>query len=1112
MKSLKNIFAIFIAFLLLVSTIAGVAALDIQVTSQAPTTNEGKFYKYKIQVNTDFDNVEFTSLATTATGATLNKTTGELTWNVPISTTGKPYDQEFVATIVGSTGATTKTIKHKFNVTVNPALNLNSIKIAGKEITDKTNKLSPGDKIRVDLTIKNEYTSLDSKDSLLVKDVNPALGAIKIKTTTRPKGFPIDINAAVKLGSIDLQPTQSKTLSFDYTIPSDITAGEHTTTFLIEGEDYNGNVYKHEKSIKFVVERESYDIVVSELGINNNEFSCQEKTTPGSAQIYLKLENIGNNNVEVGIDAYNNQGEKISKNHLVSIPSSNTVATKVELDTLKIKELVGTETIRVKIYDSKFPTIKVYKDTTLDLKTENCDVTFTQTSLSITGTEDQPKKVSLKSLVFNTESKQSLSFSAKETDNVNVQFIKENKEDFMIITPTKDFFGKDNFKIEVSDGYSTSTLDVLATFIQDKTDDNANIKSKDPNDNKVYLKTNNDKIFKIEVNNPDNQALTTKWYIGSNKVQESTSLTYTYKNNKAQTVDLKVELYDSNGKVGTSTWEIVTVDKPLGMNQFTGSSTTDLSKVTDLSNIQAFTLENSYGKIVFEQNVDISNIIDLTNIVKIEQNLVAIDSSKAPSLNKIAKITLQNTGITDVIIKKSSSFGNSGTFTDCTNCNAKVSNGIVTFTANSFSTYKAIQKQPAKIEVSKIKFDNIEKEVTTKLTIELKNTGSDPATDITLSHDIDSEFKPKLSTTSISSIGAGSSINVELEVYVPKDEETGEHQIGDLTLKYKSDSNKEEKLPILINPSSKLKIEEVEINGKTSGNLDPNGNNEIEVKVENNHDEDLENVIITIIIEDVDGDDLEEETEEFDLNNGDDEKVTINFDLSNEKLNKESYTIKVIVEGEGEHDGITQKSTWSKEVDVDRESHEVIIKRIELSPSELTCSNQANLVIELENVGKKDEDNVEIRITNTALNVDLKRSNIKLDKYSDNDNEYKATFSIFTQDANVGKYPISIEVLRDGSTEQLTTQTLEIKSCGTTTSSTTTSNTEESKLTALAEQLKKQIEEQQNLNSNKEEEQKPTIIESSFMTNNSYTFLLAVLVGLLFVGVILAMITVVKKK
>ena len=37
----------------------------------------------------------------------------------------------------------------------------------------------------------------------------------------------------------------------------------------------------------------------------------------------------------------------------------------------------------------------------------------------------------------------------------------------------------------------------------------------------------------------------------------------------------------------------------------------------------------------------------------------------------------------------------------------------------------------------------------------------------------------------------------------------------------------------------------------------------------------MDEVIVTVTILDVDGDDLEEEADEFDLNEGDDEKVTL---------------------------------------------------------------------------------------------------------------------------------------------------------------------------------------------------------------------------------------------
>ncbi len=101
---------------------------------------------------------------------------------------------------------------------------------------------------------------------------------------------------------------------------------------------------------------------------------------------------------------------------------------------------------------------------------------------------------------------------------------------------------------------------------------------------------------------------------------------------------------------------------------------------------------------------------------------------------------------------------------------------------------------------------------------------------------------------------------------------------------------------IYLSAKSFLTIERVEINGKTSGELKIDEENDVEVTVKNDYTEDMEDVEVTVTILDVDGDDLDE-SEEQDINAGRDEDFKVNFDISDEDIDKNEHTIEILVEG-----------------------------------------------------------------------------------------------------------------------------------------------------------------------------------------------------------------------
>ncbi len=120
-------------------------------------------------------------------------------------------------------------------------------------------------------------------------------------------------------------------------------------------------------------------------------------------------------------------------------------------------------------------------------------------------------------------------------------------------------------------------------------------------------------------------------------------------------------------------------------------------------------------------------------------------------------------------------------------------------------------------------------------------------------------------------------------------------------------------VPFIFADGDKLKIVKITayVDGdKDTGTIDvkPGSILEIKVKVENLYDEDIEgedldieDIVITATIDEIDdGDELEEEADEFDLDAEEDDTETIQFEIPWE-VDDDSFDLSIEVEGEDEN-------------------------------------------------------------------------------------------------------------------------------------------------------------------------------------------------------------------
>ena len=166
----------------------------------------------------------------------------------------------------------------------------------------------------------------------------------------------------------------------------------------------------------------------------------------------------------------------------------------------------------------------------------------------------------------------------------------------------------------------------------------------------------------------------------------------------------------------------------------------------------------------------------------------------------------------------------------------------------------------------------------------------------------------------------------------------------------------------------------------------------IEVEVENIGDDDVDDVFVELGLFDNTGrnmvDDLnfentnEEEIDVGRLNDGDEETVEFKFrvpadlDNGNYKLAVKTYS-----DDDGESNVCADTSgdldnNFYHAISVEKEDDEgkfIAFEDIELSPTEVSCGDTANLRMDVFNVGDEDQDQVKVNLVNRDLNIDMSR-------------------------------------------------------------------------------------------------------------------------------------------
>jgi len=205
-------------------------------------------------------------------------------------------------------------------------------------------------------------------------------------------------------------------------------------------------------------------------------------------------------------------------------------------------------------------------------------------------------------------------------------------------------------------------------------------------------------------------------------------------------------------------------------------------------------------------------------------------------------------------------------------------------------------------------------------------------------------------------------------------------------------------------------------NSKIDVDILPGSNVTFTIRVENTFqgkDPDLRGVFAAVTIKDIDdGADLAEESLDFDLEPGNDERVDIKFEIP---LDVEAGAYNVIIEAEGEDRNETQyRAEISLRLEVRKQSHDIRITNVLLNPGITGCDRKARLTAEITNAGSNPESQLALEFKSSELEVNSIDKNIFLessDEASEEEKTYTKTLNIdVLQSIKAGTYPFFINL------------------------------------------------------------------------------------------------------
>ncbi len=420
-------------------------------------------------------------------------------------------------------------------------------------------------------------------------------------------------------------------------------------------------------------------------------------------------------------------------------------------------------------------------------------------------------------------------------------------------------------------------------------------------------------------------------------------------------------------------------------------------------------------------------------------------------------------------------------------------------------------------------------------TFDITNTGNDDITNVSFAFS-KSGFNLNSNKTNFA-LAFNKTESIKLNITIPADFSTGNVTLGSVNLA--STQLNTALFDVKADVGGGLEIGDADVflttrKGKSGSDLDAydgrklkfgdeNAGPESELRfnfnIENTfsdkEDIDINDITVKVTIEEIDdGEDIEEESNEFDLdsNKNEDANVIIKIPLS-----VDAGVYDALVEAQGEDDnGNAHTAQMSLKVDINKEARDIIINKAELFPATIKCSGSSTLTATIKNIGQKIEKEAKLEITNNDLGINFVQKNMELEDnpFGGNDEFTKNILINIDKNAKAGTYPITVKsYLQEEILWETKTANLAVEACD---------QAEEKK--EAEPELIKEINQTEAVEGGKEAENKTTegeeipvlkpttTTEVSFMQRPAFWFMLAVLNIAVIAAVAFLIVKLIKKK
>jgi len=538
--------------------------------------------------------------------------------------------------------------------------------------------------------------------------------------------------------------------------------------------------------------------------------------------------------------------------------------------------------------------------------------------------------------------------------------------------PAKDFYGVASCIVEVRD--NSGSKDSTKFYINvNPINDAPIIDSFIPIYNPI-IKLNGQQLFSITKHDIDNanSDLLTRWFVNGASIFIGDN--FNYVNNGVGNFNITAIV--SDGKLQAShEWNVVVSEVPFS-NKFDLSALEDIKNKNNLGNVHNFTISSNNGKIEFLDVVDLRNVLDMDNNIEISRGLIGVDSNSFTSLaNKKARITLHNLSqnempqiyYSNIFTKDASQVNN-----QCTVCsNINYVNHELTFDVSSFSTFRIGNLLTC-----------------SQLNGFICNENNQCA----------GNWLNAFEQRCCSSICQTSTETNETQLDKCKNGKVGNI---DLTIKEPHDGD----------------------------DFKPGDIIDIEVKVDNDYTKDLDIKVKAILFDVTNDEEIESADQDVSINSDESDTVDLKIDVPSDIKGGNDYILFVKAFEDKHQDRNCNED--QKNVEIKREKYDVIIKNIRIIPNSVKCGELVNVNVEVENIGRNDEDNVYITLKNSDLKINEQLDEFKLDKFDNDDRYRKEEFFInIPENTKTKDYTIIAEVFFN---DQSYTQTakLNVGECAT---------------------------------------------------------------------------------